>query len=604
VQVVFYGDSLNPFVATGSMFVWPAYYNQYVFDSTGAATDSVFVTPDSVIYLTYDSIYNTFEVINKYEIARAITPYGEGVVLWFDVSDYRMLLHDSVNLESKICGYSNGWLVTTDFYFIEGIPPMHPYRIENLWNGTFLYGSTSNPIDNHLQPITLVADTQSVYEKVRLITTGHGFGGYPNQNVAEFYNVTHTLKINNINQSQHLWRSDCGRNPLYPQGAPGYTSTWFYKRANWCPGSYVTPHDYNATPMVTSNDSLTVDYNMAPYTVTGGPSGFYHPEYYIQSHVIFYDNIHYTNNAALSEIRRPNGAFEYNRMNPTCAAFTPEIVIKNYGMDTLHQLTIHYGVDGNYSNTHQWTGNLKMMDTTTVQLPSINFGAGPHTFDIYIDQPNSLTDEFAYDDTMHVSFNATDIYNVNYMVIRVKTDNAPSHVAWKLKNDQGGIVYQRLNFTSANTVFTDTVALPNGCFNFTITDTYGDGVCCYNGTGYLRLFMGSNPNFIFNSGDYGEFYSTNFTIDFQSGVEENTLSQFISVYPNPAQEKVVLNTGFESGTVFISLMDLTGRSVTAPVKCEVTGYSTSFNLPIVTKGIYYLKIDKTDQVIVKKIVIE
>ena len=312
MEVFLYNDSLNPFTATDTLYVWPAYYNQYVFDSSGVATDSVFVVPDSILYLTRDSIYTPYEVKDPYEIARAITPFGDPVVVWFDVSDYRVLLHDSVTLFSNVCGYSNGWDVTTDFYFIEGIPPMHPYKIENLWNGTFPYGNTGNPIDNHLQPITLIVDSQSVYDKIRLITTGHGFGCSPNGNVAEFYDVTHTLKINGVNRNQRLWRSDCGRNPLYPQGAPGMISTWFYNRANWCPGSHVTPHDFNATSLVDANDSLTVDCNMAAYTVTSCPGGAYAPEYYIQSQAIFYDDIHYTNNAAVLEVRRPNGAFEFN----------------------------------------------------------------------------------------------------------------------------------------------------------------------------------------------------------------------------------------------------------------------------------------------------
>jgi hypothetical protein len=604
LQIVLYGDSLNPTVATDTLNVWPSYYNQYIFNPNGVATDSMFVTPDSVIYLTHYSVYHPFEVINKYEIARAITPYGQGVVLWYDVSDYEMLLHDSVNLESVACGYSNGWVVTTDFYFIEGISPRHPYKITNLWNGTFLYGNTSDPIDSHLQPITLIVDSQSIYEKIRLITTGHGFGGNPNQNVAEFFNVNHTLKINNVNRNQNLWRSDCGRNPLYPQGAPGYTSTWFYKRANWCPGSYVTPHDYDATPLVGANDSLVVDYNMANYTNTGGPSGYYPPEYYIQSQAIFYDSIHYSKNAALYEIRRPNGAFEYNRMNPVCEAYSPMIVIKNYGVDTLQQLTVHYGVDGNISGTYQWTGNLSFMDTVSVQLPAISFGSGSHSFDIYIDQPNGSTDEFAYDDTMHVNFNATNIYNTNYIVLKLKTDNTPSQSSWKVRDDQGTILFQRNTFAAASTIYTDTVTLPNGCFNITVYDSNGNGTCCYNGTGYFRIYMGSNSTPLFNSGDYGDFYSTNLTLDFQSSINEELSKQFLSIYPNPASDRVVLNTGFESGSINVSLLDISGREAGKAINCRVSGYTTTFELPKVANGLYYLKIQKGDNVIVKKLVIE
>jgi hypothetical protein len=604
LQLVFYGDSLNPQQPTDTVQVWPAYYNQYTFDAGGNAIDSIFVTPDSVIYLSVDSLYSPFEVKETVEIARAITPFGQGVVLWFDVTDYSSLLHDSVELVSTVCGYSNGWLVTTDFYFIEGVPPMHAYKVINLWNGTWPYGNTSNPIDSHLQPITLVVDSQSVYEKVRVITTGHGFGGYPNQNVAEFYDVTHTVQVNGVNMPQRLWRPDCGRNPLFPQGAPGYTSTWFYNRANWCPGSYVKPHDYNATPLVNPGDTLVVDYNMAPYTVTGGPSGFYAPEYYVQSHVFYYDAIAYTHNAAVTEIRRPSGAFEYHRINPICQAYNPEIVIKNYGSDTLHQLEIHYGVDGNYTNNYTWFGGLGMTDTVSVSLPPVSFGAGAHSFDLYIDQPNGNADEFAYDDSMHVSFNATNIYNTNYIVIQLKTDNSPNECSWQVKDDQGTILFQRNNFTGTLSLYTDTIVLPNGCFNVTMYDSFGDGVCCYNGNGYFRLYRGGAGTPLYSSGDYGELYSTNLTLDFQSGLEDVIGDNTVFLFPNPARDKVTLNTGFETGKLTVELTDLTGRRLGPGVVCDVANHATHFDLPNVAPGLYLIRLERKGQVTVKRIVVE
>ncbi|MBP6658912.1 MAG: hypothetical protein KA284_13710, partial [Bacteroidia bacterium] len=115
--VSFYSDSLNPATVTYQVTVWPAYYNNYVFDSLGNATDSVFVNPDVSLYLEYDSFYVNFNVKEQIEIARAVTPYGMAVDLWYDVTDYRTLLQDSVTFVSNVCGYSNGWLVTNEFYF-------------------------------------------------------------------------------------------------------------------------------------------------------------------------------------------------------------------------------------------------------------------------------------------------------------------------------------------------------------------------------------------------------------------------------------------------------------------------------------------------------
>ena len=601
IEVSFYSDSLNPDVATYQVTVWPAYYNNYIFDSLGNATDSMFVTPDAIVYLEYDSAYVQFEVKEQIEIARSITPYGMAVDLWFDVTDYRTLLQDSVTFVSTVCGYSNGWLVTNDFYFIEGTPPMEAFKITNLWNGTWQYGNASDPIDNHLQMITVPVDSNTVYEKIRLITTGHGFGGYPNQNVAEFFDVTHTLNIAGTNFDQHLWRADCGSNPLYPQGAPGYTSTWFLKRANWCPGSYVVPQDYNATPFITPGGFLAVDYNLVPYTVSGGPSGFYHPEYFIQSQAIEYSSINYTNNASIERIAAPTDAFEFRRRNPGCDGLEPQVVIKNNGSAVLTSLNIHYTVDNGTIQSFVWSGTLNMMDSTTVTLPSITFGSGSHIFTAYIDQPNSNTDEFTFDDTLHSTFNPVNIYNTNFVRILTKTDASPQEVSWTVKDDQGNVLFSRNNFTASNTLHIDTVYLANGCYSITAYDTYGDGVCCYNGSGLFRILKGGTATQIGASGDYGDFYNVNFGIDFQVGVDEVEPNDLF-VYPNPSTGMIRINSGNLNSHFSVKIYDVTGK-IAMNTSGDISAYSTDLDLTSLNNGLYILQFEINGKLINKRIVI-
>lgn len=589
VVVSFFSDTLNPSLITSQISVWPSYYNNYSFDSLGNFTDSAFVIPDSVIYVNYVSTYVQFERKERIEIARAITPYGMAVDLWFDVTDYRPLLKDSVTFISNVCGYSNGWLVTNDFYFIEGVPPMNAFKITNLWNGTFPYGNTGNPIESHLQPINLTVDSSTTYEKIRLITTGHGFGGYPNQDVAEFYDVTHSLDINGNTYDQHLWRSDCGSNSLYPQGAPGYTSTWFYKRANWCPGSYVTPHDYNATPFISPGGTVTVDYNMVPYTVTGGPSGFYAPEYYIQSQAIEYNAINYVNNASIERIVSPTDAFEYRRRNPICEGLNPVVVIKNNGSANLTSLVIHYNVDSGTIQSYTWTGALEMMDSTTVTLPAISFGAGNHIFTAFIDQPNSSTDECVYDDTLRSSFVPVNIYNANFVRILTKTDNSPNEISWTVKDDQGNILFSRNNFTGSGTIYIDTVFLANGCYSITVYDSFGDGVCCYNGSGLFRVLKGSTAVVIGTGADYGDFYNVNFSLDFQVGIEDVQQSGFF-VYPNPTTGRIQINASFENSSSVMRVMDITGKEVMKKV-VDISDYKATLDLSFLENGLYLIQLD-------------
>ncbi|MBL0104003.1 MAG: T9SS type A sorting domain-containing protein [Bacteroidetes bacterium] len=603
-EVLFYNDTLNPTSATDTLVVWPTYYNNYTFDTNGVATDSLLVPFDSIAYQQVDSFYTVFEVKEPFEIARAITPYGMAVNLWYDLTDYQSILRDSVTLQSNVCGYSNGWFVTTDFYFIEGTPPLHASKVTNLWNGTFAYGNANNPIENHLQPLTLTPDSTTVREKIRLITTGHGFGGFPNQEVAEFYDVTHTIDINGSTFNQHLWRSDCGSNPLYPQGAPGYTSTWFYKRANWCPGSYVTPHDYDASSFLSLGSNLTVDYNMVPYTVTGGPSGFYAPEYYIQSQAIEYDNVAYINNASIERIISPTSDYDGRRRNPICEGMSPMITIKNNGADTLRTVTVSYYIDNGGAQTYVWNGALAMMDSTSIELPPIGFSAGAHSFTAYLDQPNNAADEYTFDDTLTTSFVTTNVYNTNFIRIFLKTDNSPNEASWTVKDESGNVLYQRTNFPGAGVTYMDTVYLANGCYSFTAYDSYGDGLCCYNGNGFFRLLKGSTGTIIATAGDYGDFMNVNLTIDYQVGIDEISESQELFIYPNPSHGEIRLNTSILSEEVNIDLIDMTGRVVYIANRIAIEDYTCTLSFPEVNSGIYFLRLHSKTGDLIRKIVIE
>lgn len=63
--------------------------------------------------------------------------------------------------------------------------------------------------------------------------TSSGHGGDNNINAAEFNEESADVLWNKTKIGRmHLWRDDCGKNPIYPQGG-----TWIYNRANWAPGT-------------------------------------------------------------------------------------------------------------------------------------------------------------------------------------------------------------------------------------------------------------------------------------------------------------------------------------------------------------------------------
>lgn len=207
--------------------------------------------------------------IIEYEIARIVTPFSIGAgtqpdsCTWvIDVSDYDMLLHGEVTLRSYIeswIGGEDGWLVTIDFCFIEGIPALKPFKITNLWGRNHaVYGDPEQPIEDHLQPIDFRIDPATEAAKLRLRVTGHGQGN--TANCAEFCRKLHTIKANDESWWHFVWRDDCAENPCSPQGG-----TWLYNRAGWCPGDKADPWDADVTASITPGEIAVLDYDIQAY---------------------------------------------------------------------------------------------------------------------------------------------------------------------------------------------------------------------------------------------------------------------------------------------------------------------------------------------------
>ena len=598
MQIYFYSDSLNPLVCTDTVTAWPAYHNQYVYDHLGHATDSTFVMPDTTIYLKRWYYYSApFEVINRFELQRFITPYGNGLSLgngftWVcDVSDYRTLLHDSVHLTA------GNWqeLLDLRFDFIEGTPPRDIISIQNLWNGNFNYGYATDPIENRLTPkkIFIPDAAKSVRWKSRI--TGHGMD--TPQNCAEFCPKNHYFKVNGTQAYQRLvWRDDCGQNPVYPQGG-----TWIYSRANWCPGSDVKTYDLELTSYLTPNDTATLDHDVEPYTHTGGWS-----YYQIEDQLITYGDAHFALDAELYDVISPSLAQIYARKNPVCN--NPVVTIRNTGSTTLTQLDIIYGVQGTGTtpSVFHWQGNLKFMEMVNVTLEEVNWNGSNGTFYATVSAPNGSTDMYALNNTYYTRYAAPpqfpeDIY------IEFKTNLYPGENSYTLKDDQGNIILQKSTF-AANSIYKDTVHLGNGCYDFTLFDSDDDGLSFWaneDGSGYIRIRNATNGQVLKTwNADFGARAFTQFTVGYYLVQEEIAGQQSIELYPNPTTGEFtldIINPTIQD--VDIRVFDYQGKQILKLSEKSLLEKKINIDLKQRPSGMYFVNIRTDAGIITKKLII-
>lgn len=601
LQIVTYNDSIsNPGVPTDTLTVWPAYYNNYVWDAFGNATDSTFVTPDSTMMLVYYDWYQKYPQVKRYELARYITPYGNGLSLgsgwtWtFDVSDYRTLLADSVHLAA------GNWqeLLDMRFLLIKGTPPRDVLDIQNLWTGGFNYGNASDPIENYLTPITVNIPAGAANTRWKSRVTGHGMD--TPENCAEFCPKTHYYKVDGVQRYSKLaWRDNCDVNPLFPQGG-----TWVYDRSNWCPGAEVWTYDWELTPHVTPGTSAVLDHDVQAYVHTGGWDFWQ-----IEDQIVSYSAPNFTLDASLEEVLSPSKDQMWLRKNPICGH--PVIRIRNTGSTTLTSLTITYGMSGAAPSLFTWTGSLDFMESEEVTLGTFNWATGAADFTVTLSAPNGGADQYANNNTKVHKYTYPFVAPSQF-VIEFKTNNYPWENSYTLKNDAGVVIHSRDgSLLPANTTFKDTVTLADGCYTFELLDLGEDGLSFWantaQGSGFVRFKKVSPATILKNWGaDFGGQIYMQFTVGLTSSVNEYIFSSAASmnVYPNPSDGHVIIDIDLtERKDGIVEIFDVLGKKIAQYEFKAQTAESIEADLSGLEKGMYFVTLKAGKDILTKKLMI-
>lgn len=539
------------------------------------------------------------------ELARYITPYGNSFNSSFhsswtlDVTDYAQFLHDSVEIEYIHTGYETnvgkGWLINVDFALIEGTPVMNPVAFKRLWHGSFPFGNASNPIDNYLQPDTTTVNANTANLRLKITQSGHGSDA---SNCAEFCSKIRTVLFdNNVVDNKAVWRL-CGFNPIYPQGG-----TWVYNRANWCPGNWVYPNDYNFA--VAGGSTHIVDMNMPVYNVAS-PSA----NYVVEGQLFEYGTLNFSNDAAIDDILAPNDKFEYSRTNPVCN--NPKIRLKNNGSNVLTSAVIKYGLMGEPESTYNWTGSLNTFQTIDIALSGlVSYTAGNRVFRVYLESVNNAADDYAYDDTAYSNAIVPEVMDTAFILL-VKTNTAVGQNGYSLIDENGNILVQRMaGSMTANTIYRDTFYVSPGCFRYVITDSGGDGLYWWanpsQGTGYHRILRLNNSIARNFERDFGSRFEYNFVASPGAIVGMNDPVEFtdITVYPNPTTGKVNIDMSLKKpGDVKVMVYNSVGQVVAKSSHKNFAAGVIDFDLSSVAKGIYNVCIITNDVVKTQRIVLQ
>jgi hypothetical protein len=285
------------------------------------------------------------------------------------------------------------------------------------------------------------------------------------------------------------------------------------------------------------------------------------------------------------------------------ATVTPQVTITNSGTDALTSATINYGYDGVLNQTYPWIGSLNQFQTVTITLPTATLAGGNHTFDAEVVNPNGSADLNLANNTISSSFST--VVNGQTVTLDLNLDCWGSETSWELYDVSSVMIYSGSGYSNNNPVLVQQdFCLSSGCYDFKIIDGIGDGMsgCSVANGGNGSYSITYNGDIIAElleaDANFGTENIQNFC--FSLGLDEFSLANSISVYPNPANESItVLTDGLKM--MKVELMNLAGQIISST---EVSSTLVKVDVSSVSSGVYFVKVFSAEGTAVKQLIIK
>ncbi|TVR83253.1 MAG: T9SS C-terminal target domain-containing protein [Saprospirales bacterium] len=193
------------------------------------------------------------------------------------------------------------------------------------------------------------------------------------------------------------------------------------------------------------------------------------------------------------------------------STFTPQVLLFNFGSNALDSVILVYSVNDEPEDSIFWTGNLLSLEFDTIELPEISLPPGNHSIAVYTTLPNGVPDSNPSNDSLDFDF----VISTVPLQLTIILDNYPNETTWDVIDEDGRILFTGGPYGGFNSG--DTVSyifcMGSGCFDFTIYDSYGDGICCGYGEGSYLLINEETGEVLAEGGEFGHEETTEFCLD-------------------------------------------------------------------------------------------
>ena len=273
----------------------------------------------------------------------------------------------------------------------------------------------------------------------------------------------------------------------------------------------------------------------------------------------------------------------------------PSFIIENKGIDPITSVELSYQINNEPEVNLSWTGNLNSGQSETIVTPTLPISVGQINLTASLSLPNSVQDQYPYNNSSNLNINKVSSYETATINLELTTDNYGSDTTWIFEDENGQVIAQGGPYADSviQTINESFAVNSNMCYNFTIFDSYQDGICCQYGDGSYILTTDSNDE-IFSGGVFNVEETTLISV-----VDNLSLSQFsddnIKVYPNPTTDQIFIESKVKN--LSFTFYDINGKQI-------LQTKNSVINLSNLSSGVYFLNIinSEKNQSIIKKVI--
>lgn len=272
------------------------------------------------------------------------------------------------------------------------------------------------------------------------------------------------------------------------------------------------------------------------------------------------------------------------------SSYAPVINIVNQGTSTLTSATIQYILDGQSFSPIQWTGELDQYESDQIQLPALILSDGVNNLTVTVTSANGSDDDNEINNSFTQQINAlagpTTTYSLDLIL-----DDWGSETTWSLTLNNNTL-YSGGPYDNGEdqTLIQEDFCLSNGCYEFTIFDDYGDGICCEYGQGSYSIEDAIGTE-VGSGGEFTDDDTVEFCVDVEVGIEDEKKNSF-KMYPNPARGSFIIEFSQVESNANIEILDNTGRLIMSSSVQNTD--RTNINISGLASGTYFVRMSTTN----------